>query len=68
MPKSSGSDDLTRQARFVFKGTVQKLKATTIPDIEDTSGTAIVRVDQIVHAPEALSQFGGHDITVQLSG
>jgi hypothetical protein len=68
MPKSSSSDDLTKQARFVFKGTVQKLKATTIPDIEDTSSTAIVRVDQIVHAPEALSQFGGHDITVQLSG
>jgi hypothetical protein len=68
MPKSSSSDDLTRQARFVFKGTVQKLKAATIPEIEDTSGTAIVRVDQIVHAPEALGQFGGHDITVQLSG
>jgi hypothetical protein len=68
MPKSSSSDDLTKQARFVFKGTVQKLKAATIPEIEDKSRTAIVRVDQIIRAPEALSHFAGHEITVQLSG
>lgn len=68
MPNSSNTDDLTRRARFVFKGTVQKMSATTISDIKDKSRTAIVRVDQIIHAPEALSHFAGHDITVQLSG
>lgn len=68
MPNNSNTDDLTKQARFVFKGTVQKMRAATIPDIEDTSGTAIVRVEQIIHSPEALSHFAGQDITVQLKG
>jgi hypothetical protein len=67
MPDTSDSEALAKQARFVFKGTVQKMKATTIPDIEDTSSTAVVRVEQIVHAPESLSHFAGQDITVQLS-
>jgi hypothetical protein len=68
MPSGSGRDDLARQARFVFKGTVRKLRAATIPDIKDKSGTVIVRVDEIVHAPEEMSYFAGHEITVQLSG
>jgi len=68
MPASSKADALAQQARFVFKGTVQKLRASTVPDIKDKSGTVIVRVDEIIHAPEELSYFSGHDITVQLSG
>ena len=68
MPASSEADALAQQARFVFKGTVQKLRASTLPDIKDKSGTVIVRVDEIIQAPEELSHFTGHDITVQLSG
>jgi len=68
MPASSKADALAQQGRFVFKGTVQKLRASTLPDIKDKSGTVIVRVDEIIHAPEELSYFSGHDITVQLSG
>src|SRR6267143_6192909 len=68
MPKGPTANELARQARFVFKGTVRKLKAATIPDIKDKSSTVIVRVDEIVHAPEEMSYFGGHEITVQLSG
>jgi hypothetical protein len=56
------------QARFVFKGTVQKLKASTIPAAKGAKLTAIVRVDEVVRAPEALSQYAGHDITVDLAG
>src|SRR5438128_1043278 len=67
MPKGSAASDLARQARFVFKGTVRKLKAATIADINDKSNTVVVRVDEIVHAPEDMSYFGGHEITVQLS-
>ena len=68
MPKGSAASDLARQARFVFKGTVRKLKAATIADIKDKSKTVVVRVDEIVQAPEEMSYFGGHEITVQLSG
>src|SRR5437867_2735416 len=56
------------QARFVFNGTVRKLKASTIPDVKGAKLSAIVRVDDVIRAPEALSQYSGHDITVDLSG
>jgi hypothetical protein len=68
MPKGSSANKLAREARFVFKGTVRKLKAATIPDIKDKSSTVIVTVDEIIHAPEEMSYFGGHEITVQISG
>src|SRR5262249_8672916 len=57
-----------QQARFVFRGTVQKLNATTVPEAKGAARTAIVMVDEIIRAPEALSQFVGHEITVDLAG
>jgi len=68
MPRGSGHEELARQARFVFKGTVQKLKAATMRDVKVDARTATVRVDEIIHAPEALSNFTGKNITVQLGG
>src|SRR5712692_8075307 len=68
MPASSSAESLAQQARFVFKGTVKKLNASTMPEIEDTERTVIVRVDEIIHAPEVLSHYAGQDITVRLSG
>ena len=56
--------DPTERARFVFKGTVRRLKASTVRDVPATSQTAVVRVEDIVHAPEALSDHLGQDITV----
>ncbi|HYX28330.1 MAG TPA: hypothetical protein VE863_07170 [Pyrinomonadaceae bacterium] len=52
------------QARFVFKGTVQKLKGATLREITADQRTAVVRVDEVIHAPEVLSQYAGQDITV----
>jgi hypothetical protein len=57
-----------QQARFVFRGTVQKLSASTIPDAKGAQRSAIVRVDEVIRAPEALSEYAGHDITVDLAG
>jgi len=62
--RSTGAD----RARFVFKGTVQRLGDTTDPSIEVTSRTAVVRVDEVVRAPQVLSTYAGHDITVDLAG
>ena len=68
MPKDSRHEELAQQARFVFKGTVQKLKAATMRDVKVDARTAIVRVDEIIHASEALSNYAGKNITVQLGG
>ena len=65
---SSKAEKLAREARFVFTGTVKKLKAATLPEIKkaDKERTVIVRVDQILHAPPMFSNRTGQDITMQL--
>ena len=62
--QSSGAD----RARFVFKGTVQRLADTTVSSVDVTPRTAVVRVDEVVRAPQVLSTYAGHDITVDLAG
>jgi hypothetical protein len=57
---------LRDQARFVFKGTVQKLRAATMSQLTDRQDLAIVRVDQIIRAPDVFTDFVGRDITVKL--
>jgi len=68
MPRRSSVPGTTEQARFVFKGTVRRLKASTVRDVPASARTAVVRVDDIVYAPEALSDQLGHDITVLSTG
>lgn len=65
---SSRAEELAGQARFVFNGTVKKLKAATLPEIKkkDRERTIIVRVDQILHAPPIFTNRVGQDVTVQL--
>src|SRR5437667_7924555 len=64
MPDSP--EELAAKARFVFRGTVQQLHAANLPEVKDTSNTATVRVDDIVHAPKSLSSYTGKTITVKL--
>src|ERR1051325_6882388 len=66
MPTKTNTE--AENARFVFKGTVQKLKATTMREISATARTAVVRVDEVIHASEVLSQCAGQDITVVVGG
>lgn len=68
MPKDPDAEALAQQVTFVFKGTVLKLKAATMSDIPLTDRTAVVRVDEVIDAPEALSQYAGQEITVQVGG
>jgi len=67
MPEPPNPADLAAKASFVFRGTVQQLNASTIPEVMDKSQTAIVRVDQIIQAPQVLSHYTGQNITVQLA-
>jgi len=66
MSVTSSPEGLARQASFVFKGTVKKLKAATLPSVPVTDQTVIVHVDQVLQAPKLLSGYEGKDITVQL--
>lgn len=59
--------DLAAKASFVFRGTVQQMNATTLPEVGDKTQTAIVRVDQTIQSPQVLSHYTGKDITVQVA-
>jgi hypothetical protein len=67
MAQNSKAEELAEQARFVFDGTVRKLKASTIPQVDDKNRTVIVRVNKIRQSPPSLSHYGGQDITVKLA-
>lgn len=60
-------EDLVRQSRFIFYGTVKELNATTVPAVAATSRTAVVKVDEVLYAPTTLGDFTGQEITVRLS-
>jgi hypothetical protein len=62
------SKSLAEQARFVFRGTVQKLRSATVRGVKPAERTAIVRVDEVIRAPLTLSDIAGHEITVDLAG
>ena len=68
MPNKEDKASLRQQASFVFKGTVLKLRATATAGIPRSDRTVVVRVDEIIRAPETLAQYNGQEITVQLAG
>lgn len=66
MPANANEEELLKQARFVFKGTVQKLKAANVSGVDKKDRAVIVRVDEVVQAPETLGDYTGQDVTVIL--
>jgi hypothetical protein len=66
MPTKPRATEQPAAANFVFQGTVQKVKAVTMPQVPVSDRTAVVRVDRLIEAPEALSDYGGQEITVQV--
>lgn len=61
------SESVIRQATFIFKGTVVKLKATTMPEVKASDSTAVVRVDEVIEALGTPPDLPGKEITVQLA-
>jgi hypothetical protein len=59
--------ELMQQSQFVFRGTVQKLKAVTMASVPATDDMAVVRVDEVFKAPETLGDWTNREITVQLA-
>jgi hypothetical protein len=68
MKAKASPEQLADQAKFVFQGTVTKLHAVTNPaEIPLSDRTVVVRVDRVIHAPDALNDYAGHEVTVQLA-
>jgi hypothetical protein len=59
-------DELVAKAEFIFKGTIQKVNAVTIEAVPVNDKTVVVKVDEILQAPESLRDFAGKEVTVQL--
>jgi hypothetical protein len=61
-------EELAEQSQFIFKGTVTKLNAATLPQIRATASTIVVKVDEVVQAPPAMREvYRGKEVTVLLN-
>lgn len=65
--KSKVIPNLLRQSAFSFLGTIEHLGAATMADVPVDGRTAIVLVEQVLHAPEAFSQIANSRVTLQLA-
>jgi hypothetical protein len=64
--QSAKKKDVTQpaQAGFIFRGTVQRVNDSTVPTVKPDASTAVVRVDEVIAAPPALTSTAGRDVTV----
>lgn len=60
----AGVKELTRQAPFVFRGTVVEVHAANLKVVVPDASTAVVRVDEVLRAPLTLDRFDGRSVTV----
>lgn len=60
----SGLEDLVRQSTFIFEGTVTKLQSATMPVVPVSDSTIVVKVDEVLQAPNSLSDYTGREVTV----
>jgi hypothetical protein len=66
-PASGNFERSAQAAEFVFVGAVQRVGASDIPTIPASDATAVVAVEEVLHAPDALVGFGGQEVTVRLA-
>jgi hypothetical protein len=57
---------LPPRAQFVFRGVVLQTAAATFAEVPVNARTVVVRVDEILEAPDLLQDYVGQPITVQL--
>ncbi|HEV7877012.1 hypothetical protein [Bradyrhizobium sp.] len=53
---------------IVFVGTVETLKAVTLPNVTVTSNTSVVAVDRVIKKPDAIALDTGDKVTVVTDG
>ncbi|KOV72600.1 MULTISPECIES: hypothetical protein [unclassified Streptomyces] len=59
--------ELVRKAPLSFLGTVVRLGDSRVASVPADDRTAVVRVAEVLHAPDALKRLGGSEVTVRLS-
>lgn len=59
--------ELIRRAPLSFLGTVTRLGDSRMQSVPADELTAVVQVDQVLHAPDAFKRLAGSEVTVQLS-
>ena len=55
-----------RAADLVFRGTVEQVTASTEAAVPPDDTTAVVRVQQVLHAPDVFAGLAGQKVTVRL--
>src|SRR5205809_547625 len=68
MSAQAHPDELAQEARFVFRGTVEEVNASAMPEVPASDRTCIVRVDEVLQSPQSLAQAAGEKVTVLLAG
>ena len=63
--KRAAKRDPGKEASFVFEGTVQKAKGSTVESVPAAAGTLVVRVDRVLQSPPALRGYEGQSVTVK---
>ena len=58
---------LAQKARFIFLGTVTRVKAASMPGVPVSDHTVVVRVDQTLRSGKTLDDFTGKEVTVYLT-
>jgi hypothetical protein len=67
MATSPTPEALAQEARFVFRGTVEAVQASSMPDIVPASSdTCVVHVDDVLQSPQSLETAAGENVTVLL--
>jgi hypothetical protein len=56
---------LLREAPFGFVGTVERMGASAMADVQVDARTAVVRVDRVLQAPPAFGGLEGSSVTLQ---
>jgi hypothetical protein len=64
---TSQVEQLARRSQFIFRGTVERLEASTFPQLPPQEDTAVVKVREVIHSPVGLDDFTGRDVTVLLA-
>ncbi|MER5427716.1 hypothetical protein [Streptomyces sp. NPDC002588] len=59
--------ELVRKAPLSFLGTVTRLGDARMANVPADERTAVVQVDEVLHAPDAFRRLAGSEVTVQLS-
>ena len=58
------SRESVRQSEFVFRATVEKIGASTMPEVPASDRTLVASVTEVYRAPDVLRHLAGRSITV----